>query len=464
MADPVQVRQSLPVLIKSIPFHSDISSLFKQFAEAEHAVLFDSGRPEQKQGRFDILSAWPLEQILIDNKVITHITCDKNAHIIESFADLKAFLSKKWETAHSELPFCGGWIGFASYELAYELEPASGKSKQDALLPSFWAGYYSWAIIQDHQTQEAFLVYEKTINPELLAKIHQQLQTIPTVKPFVLTSNFKQNLEFKQYRSNFEQIQAWLDAGDCYQVNLAMQYQGQYQGSPFEAFQSLRKEVPSPHMAFINHKHNKNMLQILSISPERFISAHGSLIQTKPIKGTAPRFDNTQEDQAASTGLAQSTKNRAENLMIVDLLRNDLGHHCVPGSIQVDELFSIETYSNVHHLVSTISGEIKPEYNIWDAFFSCFPGGSITGAPKIRACQIISELELQNREIYCGTLFYASNNGKFDSNISIRTLLCNNGDIFAWAGGGIVKDSTAEGEYQECQNKIGNLLAALESI
>lgn len=461
--------------IEAIPFQCDINRLFSQFADEKHAVLFDSGKPEQQQGRYDIFSAWPIKQITILNNKITLHEDDQNDRIIHNLDKLKQLLSESWNSTNSDLPFCGGWIGFASYELGYILEPSCGQAKSHTLLPPFWAGYYCWAIIQDHLSKQAFLIYEDTIKPDLLLKIRQylkkNLKKKSTVKPFKLTTNFKQKLEFSAYRTAFNKVQKYLQAGDCYQVNLAMQYYGKYQGSPFTAFTQLRKAVPSPHMAFLNysavdysdvHSNKTKRQQILSISPERFISAKGANIQTRPIKGTAPRFLNIAEDRAASEKLALSPKNRAENLMIVDLLRNDLGHHCKPGSIKVDELFTIESYSNVHHLVSTISGEISPKYNIWDTFFSCFPGGSITGAPKIRACQIIAELEPQNREIYCGTLFYASNNGRFDSNISIRTLLCDQGDIYAWAGGGIVIDSTAEDEYQECQNKIGHLLSALE--
>ena len=216
-------------------------------------------------------------------------------------------------------------------------------------------------------------------------------------------------------------------------------------------------------MAYANLTYNGYPKQILSISPERFLKANKQAIQTKPIKGTAGREDNRELDQQIALSLQQSDKNRAENLMIVDLLRNDFGQLCETGSIKVDELFAIESYTNVHHLVSTISGTIKSDKNIWDLFFSAFPGGSITGAPKIRACQIINELEQQRREIYCGSIFYASNNGRFDSNIAIRTLLADSNTITAWAGGGIVKDSQAEDEFQECQHKIGKLLSALES-
>lgn len=443
-------------------FYRDVSTLFGQFAGEKDAILFDSGRPEQQRGRFDILSAWPQAEIAVTDGTITHRDSVGHQQILPDLDAAKSLLSCKWDSEHGPeggLPFCGGWMGFATYELGYQLEPAAGKPYQPTILSSFWAGYYGWAIIQDHATAEAFLVYEEDVDPALLANIRHRLAARPTPKPFRITRQFEQNLRFDQYATLLDRIHAYLQAGDCYQVNFAMRYHGQYQGDPFTAYQLLRQAVPSPHMAYLNHDNT----QILSISPERFIQARGNQIQTRPIKGTAPRFADPEQDRQSSGELATSGKNRAENLMIVDLLRNDLGRHCLPGSIRVEELYGIETYTNVHHLVSTISGRIKPGDNVWDVFFACFPGGSITGAPKIRAAQIIRELEQYNREIYCGALFYASNHGRFDSSIAIRTLLCHAGDIFAWAGGGIVVESIATDEYRECLDKIGSLLKSLEA-
>lgn len=445
--------------IESFPFYTDITHVFSHFAETDHAVLFDSGKPGQQQGRYDIVSAWPQAFISINNGQITHTDTDKNNHSITNLQALKTLLSSHKQPAPScELPFCAGWIGFASYELGHLLEPAASTHKHSTALPDFWAGYYPWAIIQDHETQQAFLIYEDSIDASLREKILQQLDIAIAHQPFMLTAPFRQNQLFGEYEKAFHQVQHYINAGDCYQVNIAMKYQGAFTGSPFAAYTQLRQAVPSPHMVYLN----LGDTQLLSMSPERFIAAQQSRVETRPIKGTAARSNNPLEDQLAANTLIQSTKNRAENLMIVDLLRNDLGKHCIAGSIKVDALFNLETYNNVHHLVSNISGIMKDDSSIWDVFFDSFPGGSITGAPKIRACQIINELETFPRQIYCGSIFYASNNGHFDSNIAIRTLLCTQNTITAWAGGGIVKDSTAQEEYDECQNKIRSLLNALE--
>jgi para-aminobenzoate synthetase component 1 len=202
---------------------------------------------------------------------------------------------------------------------------------------------------------------------------------------------------------------------------------------------------------------------VISLSPERFLSLHGHRVETAPVKGTRPRHQNPEADSAAVRELRASTKDRAENLMIVDLLRNDLGRSCVPGSIIVDRLFEVQSLATVHHLVSTISGELRADRSATELLRDSFPGGSITGAPKRRAMEIIAELEPDPRQVYCGSVLYISADGRMDSNIAIRTLLCDAGEIHCWAGGGIVADSDWEQEYQETWDKVGKFLAALES-
>ncbi|NRB39056.1 MAG: aminodeoxychorismate synthase component I [Pseudomonadales bacterium] len=437
------------MITESFPYNSSICHFFNAFAHAPQAFLFDSGKPDQEQGHIDIFSAWPTKTMRSDGK---------------DLANIKQTLSKDWQSQHIDLPFCGGWMGFASYELGYALEEKSGDALPNAKLPLFFAGYYPWAFIVDHDLQTAQLIYEPDIDKALLSKIQQGLKKSDVSYPdFLLSQAFKPLTSWQQYQYDFNQIQQYLTQGDCYQVNYAQAYQATFKGSAYLAYKKLRHTVPSPFMVYANIHHKGEEQTILSISPERFLKAVNQQLETKPIKGTAGRSSDKAQDQKIALSLQASEKNRAENLMIVDLLRNDFGRDCEVGSIKVDQLFAIESYANVHHLVSTITGIIKEDKNIWDVFFSAFPGGSITGAPKIRASQIINELEQQRREIYCGSLFYASNNGRFDSSIAIRTLLAEKNHITAWAGGGIVKDSCATDEFQECQHKIGTLLKALEN-
>lgn len=445
--------------IEALPYIKDITIFFNKLHKENYAILLDSGKPASSKGRYDIVTAWPECLTEITQQGITHIDSDKNHHSLNTINDLKKLLRQKQQKNTSFLPFSGGWIGFASYELCHIVEPHLAPTLPKSTLPLFYAGYYAWAIIQDHQKQTAFLIYEDAINPDTLQKIYALLQqpNSHNDSEFSLNKAFTCHTNLPLYQQQFNQVQAYLDAGDCYQVNLSMKFSSSYSGSPFTAYQKLRAAVPVDKMSYINIGSH----QILSISPEAFISGNGKQIQTRPIKGTAARHNDPIIDQQSALTLQQSLKDRAENVMIVDLLRNDLGKFCTAGSVTTETLFAIESYANVHHLVSTINGTLLPNEDIWSVFFGAFPGGSITGAPKLRACEIIQELETELREIYCGSIFYASNNGIFDASITIRTLLCNNHTISAWAGGGIVKDSTMMAEHQECMDKIALLLQSL---
>ena len=263
-----------------------------------------------------------------------------------------------------------------------------------------------------------------------------------------------------EYLQKFEQIQQYLQSGDCYQINLAQRFSANYQGDEWQAYLRLRVRNAAPFSAFIR----LTDCAILSISPERFIEVNQRRVETKPIKGTKPRFANPQDDKQSAEALQNSPKDRAENVMIVDLLRNDLGKVCSPGTVKVPSLFAIESFPAVHHLVSTITGELAPQHQAIDALAAAFPGGSITGAPKVRAMQIIEELEPHRRNIYCGSIGYLSVHGHMDTNIAIRTLVCANNTIYAWAGGGIVADSNGESEYQETFDKVGKILPVLTEL
>jgi para-aminobenzoate synthetase component 1 len=256
-----------------------------------------------------------------------------------------------------------------------------------------------------------------------------------------------------------ERVKEYIVAGDCYQANLSQQFSGQYRGDPWRAYQALASAHPTPYGAFLRLGDQA----IVSASPERFLQISGDAVRTSPIKGTRPRGKDAEQDHALARELMDSEKDRAENLMIVDLLRNDLGLNAATGSVRVDQLFALESYRNVHHLVSHIRATLAPGVSPLRAFFDAFPGGSITGAPKIRAMEIIQELEPHWRGPYCGSVFHRNFDGQLDSSIAIRTLVCDNtGAIHCWGGGGIVSDSEAESEYQETLTKVKPLMDCLE--
>jgi para-aminobenzoate synthetase component 1 len=263
--------------------------------------------------------------------------------------------------------------------------------------------------------------------------------------------------DFPHYAAAFSQVQAHLQAGDCYQVNLAQCFTAQLQGGAWPLVSALRALSPAPFAAYLNLPAG----EILSASPERFLQVQGQTVRTEPIKGTQPRGATPAEDQRRADDLCHSEKDRAENVMIVDLLRNDLAKVCMPGSVVVEALCELQRFAQVQHLVSRVRGQLRIGLDALDALRAALPGGSVTGAPKRRALEIIDALEPARRGVYCGSIAYLSFAGQLDSNIAIRTLTCRQGELRFWAGGGIVADSTAEAEYQESYAKARALLELL---
>jgi para-aminobenzoate synthetase component 1 len=281
------------------------------------------------------------------------------------------------------------------------------------------------------------------------------------VEAFKLQAPMNADLSADQYRHAIERIQQYIQAGDCYQVNFAQRFRAPCQGDPWTAYCALRAACPTPFSGF---QSLPDGAAVLSLSPERFVKVSERLVETRPIKGTRPRGVTPAEDAANAAELLASPKDRAENLMIVDLLRNDLGRTCRTGSVRVPELFSLESYPNVHHLVSSVTGQLADDRDALDLIAGSFPGGSITGAPKIRAMQIIDELEPTRRGLYCGSLLYLDVRGEMDSSIAIRSLLVKDGQVCCWGGGGIVADSQWQAEYQESITKVKVLLDTLQNL
>lgn len=277
------------------------------------------------------------------------------------------------------------------------------------------------------------------------------------ISPLQAIAPLRSNLSEAAYGAAFERVQAYIRAGDCYQVNLAQRFSAPAEGDPWTAYCRLRELNPAPFSAYLKTPFG----EVLSSSPERFLSLRRGQVETRPIKGTRPRGTTAAEDAALRLALNQSEKDRAENLMIVDLLRNDLGRVCRPGSIQVPALFATETYASVHHLVSTVRGELRDDEDAASLLRACFPGGSITGAPKIRAMEIIEELEPHRRGVYCGAIGYLGFDGAMDTNIAIRTIAHSGGEVRFWAGGGLVVDSDPEQEYRETFDKASRLIQLL---
>ena len=442
--------------VHPLPYRANPAEYFAAIRHAPGAVLLDSGRPSAERGRYDLLSAWPLEQLAVlpnesGNGFLQRLRT--------SLGQLgHASLPEPWQ-----LPFVGGLIGYLSYDFGRHLETLPNQARDDLQLPDARLGLYNWALISDHLTGTSQLVFHPSLadteRQRLIELFSQPAQSIPG--PFKLNGEMRPDLSPGDYQHAFVRIQHYIQAGDCYQVNFAQRFRAQCQGDPWTAYCALRAACPTP---FSGYQSLPDGGAVLSLSPERFVKVSERHVETRPIKGTRPRGKDAAEDAANAAELLASAKDRAENLMIVDLLRNDLGRTCRIGSVRVPELFSLESYPNVHHLVSSVTGELADNKDPLDLIAGSFPGGSITGAPKIRAMQIIDELEPTRRGLYCGSLLYLDVRGEMDSSIAIRSLLVKDGQVCCWGGGGIVADSDWQAEYQESITKVKVLLETLQNL
>jgi para-aminobenzoate synthetase component 1 len=361
----------------------------------------------------------------------------------------------------SELPFLVGALGLFGYDINTHTDRIANNHPGQYCLDDIAIGFYEQSLIFDNYTGEVYHVNASDDDNEWLDRILLHLNAavlkVQQQAPFHLTQDWQANMTETEYHASMRKIDRYLRAGDCYQINFAQRFSATYQGSEWQAYQHLTAVNKAPFSSFIRLP----MSCVLSVSPERFISVKDGKVVTKPIKGTRKRSDDPVVDAQLSEALLNSEKDKAENLMIVDLLRNDLSKHCKPHSVKVPHLFALESYPAVHHMVSTVTGELKAQSTPFDLLAGAFPGGSITGAPKVRAMQIIEELEPDKRSIYCGSIGYVGIRQDMDTNICIRTILAEQGTMYCWAGGGIVLDSEAGDEYQESFHKVAKILPTL---
>lgn len=454
------------MIVRPLPYYNDSSIYFEVIKDKPYAVYLDSCADSIESGRYDIISASPIKKIHSKNGVTNVTSAGKvTSYTTNPFEVLEEHINKNPSLPEGvpDLPFFGGAIGYFAYDLGRTLETIPNAIKDDLLLPDMEVGIYDWAIIVDHQQHKTHFVGEQIsdYHKKLIAEITTQTKPITRAikSEFTLTSPHKWCASREEYNESIKKIQQYIYKGDCYQVNFAQRLSAEFIGSDWQLYKTLRKHNPAPYSAYFKGEE----ISVLSCSPEQFVSLAGTKVTAKPIKGTIERNSCEYEDLNQADILKQCEKNRAENLMIVDLLRNDLGKVCKPGSIKVPKLFEIESYENIHHLVSTITGEIKTPNSAIDLLKQCFPGGSITGAPKIRAMEIIEELEKHRRGVYCGAIGYISSHGAMNTNIAIRTAVTKNNSIHYWAGGGIVADSEANSEYQEMLTKSSAFLSGIES-
>jgi para-aminobenzoate synthetase component I len=436
-------------------------NLVASFANKKGCFFLDSANARHPDSRFDILAIEPKQLFELNSEQLQEDSSKPLERLYHAHQNLCAAYPTAQlieEPALKEIPFKGGLLFALSYDLGRAYEHIANEAIAELQTPDIFAGFYLSCVVNDNLRKRTLAI---TLDTDCDA--YQQLLTaLGSVSEdsneqsdnFVITQDWQSNLSYEDYCQAFELAQRHISMGDCYQINLAQRFETTCQGDSFDGYRQLVKHNEAPFSAFIN----LGTSQVLSISPERFISVEHDEVQTRPIKGTMPRFEDLAKDDASKQQLIDSKKDQAENLMIVDLMRNDLSRTCKPGTVKVPELFKIESFQAVHHLVSTVTGTLMADKHAFDLLACCYPGGSITGAPKISAMNIIDQLEPHRRHFYCGSIGYLSIDERMDTNIAIRTLMRVNNKLYCWAGGGIVHASKAELEYQETFDKVDTIL------
>ena len=451
--------------LKEIAWGCPPDELFAGLCDRRGAFFFDSAMEAGGLGRYSFIGCDPFLTFRVSGEMISLRRADGEEDFRgDALAELKKFLVKYRCAATPEVPFPGGAVGYFSYEFGAQLERVKSSARDEIGGPDVELGFYDGVIMADHRTRRMFLV-ANPVGGQSVAVVFKRLEQMIAAsanKRSVLTgkaatAGLRAAVSKPEYLQAITRIKDYIAAGDVYQVNLTQRFDAPLTCHPYVLYQRLRERSPAPFSCYLNF----DALQVVSSSPERFLRIHEGQVETRPIKGTRPRGTTEVEDGRLREELAVSVKDRAELLMIVDLERNDLGRVCVPGSIQVEELFKVETYPTVHHLVANVSGKLRAECDVVDCLRATLPGGSITGAPKVRAMQIIAELERTRRGVYTGAVGYIGFDGGCDLNIAIRTILCAHGRAYYYVGGGIVWDSVPEAEFQETLDKGSAMRAAL---
>jgi len=461
-------------IIEEIFMSPDAAWCFEAFAPRPFSFWLDSGMDPQKLGRYSFMGSDPFLVMKSRGDKITLLRGGMEEKRKGNPFDILGELLKEYtlESNEAGIPFTGGAVGYFSYDLCHFIERLPAKAVDDLNLPECYLGFYDAIIAFDHQENRTYLV--STGFPKLEEKKRKQraelrlneLRNLVALAPPPApikedksgkSLKLKANFSHKGYLEAVAKAREYICAGDIFQVNLSHRLEVELDTSPYELYRRLRAINPAPFASYFNF----DGVSIVGASPERFLKVQGDRVETRPIKGTKPRGKTPSEDKALAESLLASKKDRAENIMIVDLERNDIGRVCRYGTVKVTELAILETYPTVFHLTSTVVGQLREGKTLIDLLKATFPGGSITGAPKVRAMEIIEELEPTRRSVYTGSLGYIGFNGNMDLNIVIRTIIVKDGKAYFQVGGAIVYDSQPEAEYIETLDKGKALIQAL---
>lgn len=452
--------------IEKIDLDITIEEIARKLRYRSDMVFLDScsGYPD-KVGRFSFLSYEPRIKIKSKNNVTTLYEMDKVTINSDDPLDLIDFYISKYggesvPEKYKHIPFLTGFMGFISYDYKNYIDKFNDTTLDDLEMWDVYMMYYDKAIIYDSKMEELYLVARDIFSDSkvIINSIKKLIEGDNYRKSSfdISCKNFQSDFTEKVYKERLSDVKEYIKDGYVYQINMSQRFSVDFRGDPYNYYEKLRKINPSPFSAYISGED----FYIASSSLERFIKVSQGLIETRPIKGTVPRSIDNKEDLNNRRILENSMKDKSELLMIVDLERNDLSKVCEYGTVNVPELFSIEKYPTVYHLVSSVEGRLRSKVGIRELFHNTFPGGSITGAPKISAMNIIDRLEIHRRGLYTGSIGYVDTRGNLDFNIVIRTGIFKNGKLSINVGGGIVWDSDEDKEFQETLDKAKALFMA----
>jgi len=451
--------------------------LFPFFLGDSYSFFLDSAMDHQKLGRYSLMGSDPFLVFSSRGQDITINMSGGEIHLKgDPFEALRGYLARyRLDSTVNNLPCSGGAVGYLGYDLGRFVENLPSRAVDDLFLPEACLGFYDLMLALDHQTNQVFVVSnglpESALGPRL-ARARQRMEEFKTCFEAFLSrrpklpievnyapagQNIKKNFTPGAYLKAVQRARQYIIDGDIFEVNISQRFETELAIPPFELYLRLRSVNPAPFAAYLGF----GELAVASSSPERFLRRKGNQVETRPIKGTIRRGKTPAEDETNAQWLLNSVKNRAENMMIVDLERNDLGRVCRYGTVKVTELAILETYPTLFHLTSTVVGELKAGVDQIDLLKATFPGGSITGAPKVRSMEIIDELEPTRRSIYTGSIGYLGFDGNLDLNIVIRTFLIKGKRACFQVGGAVVFDSEPEAEYEETMVKARALFKAL---
>jgi para-aminobenzoate synthetase component 1 len=469
----IQMKMNYP-LIEEIHMAPNATWCFEAFAERPSSFFLDSGMDPQKLGHYSFMGSDPFLVMKSRGEEITIIRNGVEEKRWGNPFDVLGELLKTYsiDVSQAPIPFIGGAVGYFSYDLCHFIEKLPTQAIDDLQLPECYLGFYDAIVAFDHQENKTYII--STGFPEVEegkrrkraeSRLNELRNMVTFAPPLTVEKEairgrkpvLKSNFSHEGYLEAVARAREYICAGDIFEVNLSQRLEAHMAIPPYALYKRLRKINPAPFANYFNF----DGVSIVGASPERFLKVRGDWVETRPIKGTKPRGKTLKEDKALAEGLLSSKKDRAENIMIVDLERNDIGRVCRYGTVKVTELTILETYPTVFHLTSTVVGQLSEDKSLTDLLKATFPGGSITGAPKVRAMEIIDELEPTRRSVYTGSLGYLSFSGDMDLDIVIRTIIVKDGKAYFQVGGAIVYDSEPEAEYMETLDKGKALIEAL---